>query len=158
MKKVGDYMNRQVFFVKPEFSIFDVAKIFSKNAISGAPVVEKGKIIGVVSVSDITKFMSLKMANAEIISENPTSMSLLFLNFARLSKDFIGFKKEMDRVSKTKIKNIMSKKVVCTCPNANLFEAATLMDKNDVNRLPVVENGKLIGIIARADLIKALIE
>jgi len=158
MRKVGDYMNKQVFFVKPEFSIFDVAKIFSKNAISGAPVVDKGKVVGVVSVSDITKFMSLKLADAEIIAQNPTSMSLLFLNFARFSKDFIGFKKEIERVSKTKIKHIMSKNVICISPDTNLFEAATLMDKNDVNRLPVVDKGKLVGIIARADLIKALIE
>jgi CBS domain-containing protein len=158
MKKVRDFMNKQVFFVKPEFSIFDVARVFAKNDISGAPVVDKGKVVGVVSVSDLTKFMSIKLADAEIIADAPGSLSLLLLNFARFSKDYIGFKKEMDRISKTKIKNIMSKNVVCVTPETNLFEAANIMDKKDVNRLPVVDKGKLIGIISRADILKALVE
>jgi len=158
MKKVRDFMNRQVFFVKPEFSIFDVAKVFSKNDISGAPVVDRGKVVGVVSVSDLTRFMSIKLVDGEAVLKNPSSLSLLLLNFAKFSKDYIGFKKEIERISKTKIKNIMSKDVVCISPESNLFEAATLMDKNDVNRLPVVEKGKLVGVLSRADLLKALVE
>jgi len=156
--KVRDFMNKEVFFVKPEFSIFEVAKVFSKIDISGAPVVDKGKVVGVVSISDLTKFMSIKLADAETVVSNPSSLSFLLLNFARFSKDSAGFKKEMDRISKTKIKHIMSKNVFCISPDANLFEAATIMDKNDVNRLPVVEKGKLVGIIAKADLLKALVE
>jgi len=151
-------MNKEVFFVKPDFSIFDVAKVFAKSDISGAPVVDKGRVVGVVSVSDLTKFMSIKLADAEAVMSNPSSLSILLLNFARFSKDSVGFKKEISRISKTKIKNIMSKSVVCIGPDANLFEAATIMDKNDVNRLPVVEKGKLVGVLSRADLLKALVE
>ena len=156
MKKVRDFMRCDVFFVRPNNSIFDVAKVFSQNNISGAPVVEKGKVIGVISISDIIKFMNLKLVDANI--REPQSLTFLFLNMIKMGKDYLGFKKELDRISKTEIKSMMSKKVVCISPEANLFEAAEIMEKNDVNRLPVVEKDKLIGIIARADLIKALIE
>lgn len=158
MKKVRDFMRCDVFFVKPNHSVFDVAKVFSQNNISGAPVVDKGKVVGVVSISDIVKFMNVKLANADIIVHEPQSLSFLFLNLVKMGKDYVDFKKELERISKTEIKHMMSKKVVSISPEANLFEAAEMMEKNDVNRLPVIENGKLIGIIARADLIKALVE
>jgi len=158
MKKVREFMRSDVFFVKPNHSVFDVAKVFSQNNISGAPVVDKGKIVGVVSISDIVRFMNIKLADAEIIVHEPQSLSFLFLNLVKMGKDYVDFKKELERISKTEIKHMMSKEVVCISPEANLFEAAKMMEKNDVNRLPVIENGKLIGIIARADLIRALIE
>jgi CBS domain-containing protein len=156
MKKVKDFMRCDVFFVRPNNSVFDVAKVFSQNNISGAPVVEKGKVVGIVSISDIVKFMNIKLADAGI--REPQSLTFLFLNMIKMGKDYIGFKKELERISKTEIRHMMSKKVVCISPEANLFEAAKMMEKKDINRLPVVEDGKLVGIIARADLIKALVE
>lgn len=157
MKKVRDFMRRDVFFVKPEHSVFDVAKVFSQNNISGAPVLEKGKVVGVISLSDIVRFMNIKLFDTKI-ARGPQSLSLLSLNLVKMGKDYIDFKKELRRISKTEIKHMMTKKVFCISPEANLFEAAEIMEKSDINRLPVVENGKLIGIISRADLIKALIE
>ncbi len=156
MKKVRDFMNTEVICFSPDDSIFKVAKVFSEKNISGAPVVEKGKVVGIISISDIVKFLGMKLINAEV-SQIP-SLSLLLLNFIKTGKEFLGFKKEMERISKTKIKDVMSKKVISIHPDASLVEAACLMEKHDVNRLPVIENDKLVGIIARADLIKALVE
>jgi CBS domain-containing protein len=158
MKKVREFMNRNVFFVKPNHSIFDVAKVFSKSNISGAPVVEKGKVIGLISISDIIRFMGIKLADSNAVAKAQTSLSLLFLNLTKLGKDYLGFKKELGRISKTEVRYMMSKDAVCISPEANLFEAAVLMEKHDVNTIPVVEKDKLVGIIARADLIKALVD
>jgi CBS domain-containing protein len=157
MRKVRDFMRRDVFFVRPDNSVFDVAKVFSQNNISGAPVVDKGKVIGVVSISDIIRFMNMKLVKANAISREPQSLSFLLLNLVKMGKDYIDFKKELERISRIEIKHMMSKKVIHISPEANLFEAAEMMEKNDVNRLPVIENDKLVGIIARADLIKALV-
>lgn len=157
MKKVRDFMRCDVFFVKPNHSVFDVAKVFSQNNISGAPVVEHGKVIGIVSISDMVRFMGIKLTD-ENVAHEPQSLSMILLNLVKMGKDFVDFKKEIERVSKTEIKHMMSKEVVAIEPDADLFEAANMMEKNDVNRLPVIEKGKLVGIIARADLIKALIE
>jgi len=83
---------------------------------------------------------------------------MLFLNIAKLGKDYSDLKREVERISKTNIKDMMSTTVVAINPDADLFEAANLMEKYDVNRLPVIEEQKLIGIITRADLIRALVE
>jgi CBS domain-containing protein len=155
MKKVRDFMNCNVICLSPEDSIFDAAKIFSEKNISGAPVVKDGKIVGIISISDIIRFISMKLQK----TETPLpSLSLLIFEFIKSSKDYLTFKKEMKKISKVKVKDVMSTRVVCISPEASIIEAASLMEKNDVNRLPVVENDKLVGIIAREDLVKAIIE
>jgi len=159
MKKVKHYMCKDVIYVRPKDSIFKVAKTLSKHRISGAPVVDKKKVLGIVSISDIIKFMSLKLASSEIVPHEPQSLSMLLLNAVKMGKDYIDFKKELARISKTKIKDIMSLNVVFVNPDANLFEAATMMEKRDVNRLLVInEKGKLVGIVTREDMLEALVD
>lgn len=155
MKKVKEVMNRNVIFFTPEDTIFNVARILCEKNISGAPVVEKERVVGVISVSDIVKFIKIKLKLSKAY-EIP-SLSLLFLNLVKTGRDYIQLKKEIKRISEVKIKKIMSRKVVSIGPEDTVFDAASLMDKHDVNRLPVIENGKLIGIVARADIIKALL-
>ncbi|MEM5793828.1 MAG: CBS domain-containing protein [Candidatus Aenigmatarchaeota archaeon] len=156
MKKVRDFMNCNVIFVSPEDSIFKAAKIFCDKNISGAPVVEEGKVVGVISISDIIRFVSMKLQKADL-AQIP-SLSLLLFDFIKSSKEYLQMKKEINKILKVKVRDVMSKEVVSVNPEASLIEAASLMEKNDVNRLPVIENDKLVGIIAREDLIKALIE
>jgi CBS domain-containing protein len=156
MKKVRDYMNPDIIFFKPEDSIFDVAKVFSERRISGAPVVEGDEVVGVISISDIVKFMSLGLPEKQ---ESPLGEShILYLMFLNTLKDELKFREDLKKISSTQIKDIMSKEIISVSPDTSLYEAASIMEKHDVNRLPVIENGKLVGIIARADLIKALIE
>lgn len=162
MKKVKDFMSRRVLYLKPNDTIFKAAKSFCRRNISGAPVVNSAqskRVIGVVSESDIVKFMGTKICNTQSMAGDFTyqSLSLLLLHFVRTGKDYLGFKKELGRISKTKIKDVMSKRVISVSPEESVLDAAQRMDANDVNRLPVMKNGKLVGIIARADLLKALV-
>ena len=152
MKKVREFMNPDVIYFKPEDSIFEVAKVFSEKDISGAPVVKDKRVVGVISESDIVKFMSFKLGRP---SPPLTSLSLLIISFI---KDNIGIKSQLKKISKIKIRDFMSKEVISIHSEASLLETAYLMEKNDVNRLPVIDNGRLVGIIARTDLIKSLIE
>ncbi|MFH8086630.1 MAG: CBS domain-containing protein [Candidatus Aenigmatarchaeota archaeon] len=156
MKKVRDFMNSNVICVSSEDSIFEAAKIFCEKNISGAPVLEEGKVVGVISISDIIKFVSMKLQKSDL-TQIP-SLSLLLFDFIKSSKEYLQMKKEINKILKVKVKDVMTKEVITISPEASLIEAASLMEKNDVNRLPVIENDKLVGIIAREDLIKALIE
>jgi CBS domain-containing protein len=159
MKKVEGFMNKKVVFFKPEDSIFDVAQTFAKLGISGAPVVSKDRIIGVVSETDIVKFMSMKFAHFLNSAFKPTqSLTMLCLYLIKAGKTQIDIRKDVQKLYKTRVKDVMSKDAVTVAPDTNVFEAAALMEKHDVNRLPVVNKGKLVGIIARADLIKALLD
>jgi CBS domain-containing protein len=155
MKKVKDFMNKKVIHLSPDETIFDAAKILSKSKIAGAPVIEKRKIIGVVSISDIVKFIDIKLGRLPKI-DTPGISSLVFalIKMEKLRQDF---KKEMDRITCHKVREVMTKHVITVSPSMSLVEVAELIEKHDVNRLPVVSKGKIVGIVARADVIKALI-
>ncbi|MEM5772834.1 MAG: CBS domain-containing protein [Candidatus Aenigmatarchaeota archaeon] len=155
MKNVRDVMNTNIICFSPENSVFEVAKVLSEKNISGAPVVDGEKVVGIISTSDIVRFLKTKLKIGS--AHDMPSLWLFFLDIVKTSKDFVELKKEVKRLSNVKIKGIMCKKVISISPEASIFDAAELMDKHDVNRLPVIENGKLVGIVARADIIKAIL-
>jgi len=162
MKKVKDFMSRRVVYFKPSDTIFKAAKVFCKHRISGAPVVsstKSKKILGIVSESDIVKFVGNNLCSKHLSMDlNSTSMTLIIFNLLRLGKSRFDFKKDLEKLSKIKIKDVMSDRVVSISPEDSILDAAEKMDKYDVNRLPVVSVGKLVGIIARADIVKALVD
>jgi len=156
MKLVKDYMKRKVITVKPIDSIFKVAETLSKHHISGAPVVNKRKVVGIITETDIVKFMKVDLSktHTELMAE-PHALSVVILT---LIKDQLGVKKHLEKLSKIKVKDFMTKEVVSVLPNENILEAANLLDQHRVDRLPVIKKGKLVGIISRCDLIRALID
>ena len=155
MKTVREFMNKDVVYVSPDDTIFDAAKLLSQLNIAGAPVVEKEKIVGIISISDIIKFIDIKLGVLPKI--NTPGLSSLLLALVQMQKIHMDFKKEIEKITKFKVKEVMSKNVITISPKMTLLEVAEIMEKHDFNRFPVVENGKLVGIVARADLIKALI-
>jgi len=156
MKTVKDFMNEKVVCLSPDDTIFDAAKLLSELNIAGAPVVENDKIIGVISVSDIIKFIDIKLGKLPKI-EFP-GLSWLLLALIQMQKLNMDLRGELDKATRSKVKDVMTKDVVTVTPDSTLIDVAELMEKHDVNRLPVVSEGKLVGIVARTDLIKALIE
>ena len=156
MKIVKDFMNKDVIYLSPEDTIFDAAKKLSQSNIAGAPVVEKDKLVGVISTSDIIKFIDIKIGKLPRI-DSPGLSTLLFA-LIQIQKIRSDFKDELKKISATKIRDVMTKNVITISASATLVEAAELIEKHDVNRLPVVSEGKLVGIVARADLIKALVD
>jgi len=156
MKTAMQIMNKRVIYFSPEDSIFEVARVFSRERISGAPVVNDERVIGIISNSDIVKFMQTKFLKPKV--GEPPSLALILLNLANVSKTFLTFKNERKRISKTRVKDLMKKEVLVISPTTPLIDIAELMEKKDVNRLPVVEKNKLIGMVCRADVIRALVE
>ena len=148
-------MNKDVVYISPEDSIFQAAKLFSQLNIAGAPVVDNDKVVGVISISDIIRFIDIKMGRLPKI-ETP-GLSALLLTIIQMKKMKSDFQKELEKITCSKVKEVMSKNVFTISKSASLAEVAELMEKHDVNRLPVIDNEKLVGIVARADLIKALI-
>jgi CBS domain-containing protein len=161
MKKVKDYMSKRVVYLRPDDTIFKAAKIFCKKGISGAPVVDSGtnkRIVGVISESDVVRFMGTKICNVKNFLSDLAyqSLSIMFLQFINMGKNHLRMRKKFDKLVKIRVKDVMSKKVVSVSPEDSIFDAAEKMDSKKVNRLPVVKKRKLVGIIARADLVRAL--
>lgn len=156
MKLVKDYMKTKVRKVRPTYSIFKVAEMLSKYHISGAPVVRGEKVVGIITESDIIRFMKLDMSktHSELVAE-PHALSVLLLS---LIKDHLDVKKHLEQLSKIRVKDFMAKNIISVSPNESIIEAANLLEKHSIDRLPVIENGNLVGIISRCDLIRALID
>jgi len=156
MKKIEEFMNKDVVYLRPDDSVFDAAKIFSELRISGAPVVDGGEIIGVITESDIIKFMDVKIS--DLPGVGGASLANLILAIIGLQKLRVDFKKELEFVASSKVSEVMSKNPITITADKTILDVASVMQDNDINRLPVVSEGKLVGIVARADIIKALVE
>jgi CBS domain-containing protein len=155
MKTVKEFMNKKVVCLNSDDTIFDAAKILSQLNIAGAPVVEKEKIVGIISISDIIRFIDIKLGKLPQLGT--PGLSTLLLVMLKMQKLHSDFKNELKKITATKVKHVMTKNVLSIPPTATVVEVAELMGKHDVNRLPVIDNGKIIGIVARADIIKSLI-
>jgi len=149
---VKNVMTKKVITVKPSESLEDVLKKFSKHNITGVPVVDKnGKLKGMVSESDVLKTIDICLP--KIRFDNQSSFSLIL---AFVKKPSIELLREGKHCKKIKVSEFMNTEVLTIGPDEEVTKAAQAMNKFDVNRLVVVEKGKVVGIIARADIIRAL--
>lgn len=140
--KVKDVMTRDVITVAAGTPLRDVARILGESRISGVPVVdETGACIGVVSEEDLL---------AKQVSR-PATRRTPFEWIVGEQQD----PEEARRRAATTAAQAMSSPAVTIEPDRPLREAATLMVDRDVNRLPVVSGEQLVGIITRADMVRA---
>ncbi|MFZ8830038.1 MAG: HPP family protein [Candidatus Aenigmatarchaeota archaeon] len=149
---VKDVMSKNVITISPEESISNAIDKMAKNNISGLIVVEDEKVVGVISESDVLKIFKSEFPELKLSSN-------ISLSIFSLIKSGIKIIREIKKIGKLKVKDLMSKKVFFVKPEDTILEAARIMSKKDVRRLPVIdESGKLVGIISRTDILRALIK
>lgn len=144
MLKAKDIMTKDVITVKTDTTIEELARTLMKNQISGVPVVDdKGKVVGVVTENDLIS----KNSRLHI----PTILRLfdayIPLGTSRLETD-------IKRMTATTVNDICSKEVITIDSEASLEYIATLITERKIHLLPVLKEGKLVGIIGKKDLIK----
>lgn len=151
--RVRDVMTTTVVTIKGDATLHDATVSFAINGISGAPVVDnEGRLIGVLSETDILAFV--KRLQEEIRRKHP-SVSFLSVPFEDILKDE-KLAKIYNEISSKKVSEIMTKEVVTVTPDTEIMEAIDIMMRKDVNRMPVVEHGKIVGIVTKGDIIWAL--
>ena len=147
MLTARDIMTRNVVTVKPETSIEELATLLVKNEISGVPVVDDaGSLFGIVTENDL-------------ISRNkrlhiPTVVS--FLDAAIYLESSRKFEAEVRRVAATKVGDICSRKVVTIAEDFTVVDIATIMTEKKVHLLPVIKEGRVVGIVGKRDMVKAV--
>ena len=130
---VGERMSHPAITVTPDTPVHDALAMFKKEHIRRAPVVKDGKMVGIVSESDLL--------NA---SPSPvTSLSVWEMNYL---------------ISKVTVKQVMTKKPTTVDVNTPIEEAARIMADKKIGGLPVMRSGKLAGIITETDLFKIFLE
>lgn len=154
---VRDAMERNVIKFKDVDTISYVAEVLRAKKISGAPIIdENDKVIGIVSERDIMKLIEVHSPNINLILPAPFDIIELPVRM-RLELDELA--EGVAKAASVLIGEIMTKEVYTVTENVSISDAAKLMDKHDINRLPVVdENEMLTGIITRGDIIGALVE
>ena len=143
--RVEDIMTPSPQVVGPETSLKEVAELLAGNGISGLPVVENGDVLGIVSKSDIVA--QEQQAKSELLQRGG-----LLERFRALAKTQ---PRPRAKVEPRTACEAMSAPPLTVEPHVSAVGAAWLMTEHDVNRLPVVWNGRLVGIVTRTDLVRA---
>ncbi|MBI2173438.1 MAG: CBS domain-containing protein [Candidatus Aenigmarchaeota archaeon] len=147
--KISDVMSRKVVSVSPEESFSGAVRKLSSKNITGMPVVSGGKVVGVVTQSDIIRSLDVF---SRINDASDAAAVRKLLKDADVSKDAVR------KVRNRKVKDIMSRKIVTVDGGKSIYEAAKLINRNSIDRLPVVSGGRLVGIITKKDLIRAIMK
>ena len=147
MLTARDIMTKEIISVTQETSLKDLAKIFVETRFGNLPVLdEDGNLAGIISETDLVE----QHKPLHI----PTVMTLFDWVFTFGSEK--RFKEEVDRVTAATVGELYSTDPVTCSPDATIRELAGLMSQHRVHLLPVVDGGKMIGVVARLDLIRGM--
>ena len=151
--KVKDIMTKELITFKPDDTLHKALMVFSKSRISGAPAVDGTKLLGLVTEMDIIKVLDIYMPRIHF-----TSVPHFFLVLAGLKSKSktTELKKKIIAASKIKVESFMTKQPVIIGKESDIMEAARLIDTYKVNRIPVLDGDKLVGILTRNDIINAV--
>lgn len=142
---VAEIMTQPVISVTPETTIAEAARLMLQHRVSGLPVVAGGSaVVGVLTEGDL-----LRRAELGTERRRPRWLELL-IGPGRLAADYVD-------AHARRVGEVMSEDVVSATPQATLPDIVQLMEKHHIKRLPVIEDGRLVGIVSRANLVRALV-
>ena len=142
--KAADVLGVNVVTAKTGWSVQQVAMVMLEKGISGLPVLDKDeRVVGMVSESDL-------MRRADCGTGHRHSWWLrMFMGRDGLAQEYV---KEHGR----KVEDVMTSTVMTASPSTSLAEIAELLERNNIKRVPIVANGKLVGIVSRANVVQAV--
>jgi len=142
--KAADVMVSNVISVGSQASVQEVAHLLLRNTISGVPVTgPQGELVGIVSEGDL-------MRRPEAGTERRHSWWLGLLASSE------GMASEYIKSHSHKVVDVMTRRVVTATPDTPVSEIAALLEKHGIKRVPIVTEGKVVGIVSRANLLHAL--
>jgi CBS-domain-containing membrane protein len=149
MLTAGDVMTRDVITVNKETTIRELAELFSRNRISSAPVVDdNGGMIGIVTETDLIE----QDKNLHI----PTVISIFdWVIYLESDKKF---EKELKKMTGQTVGDIYTEEYVKVTPATPVSDVADILSSRKISAIPVLEGIKIVGIVARIDLIRTMIK
>ncbi|UCE73787.1 MAG: CBS domain-containing protein [Methanomassiliicoccales archaeon] len=152
---VKDIMVKEVVTLKLDETLKEAALKFSKNNISGAPVIDdEGKVIGILSETDIVTTLERNLKELKMVHLFP-ELSMVGLSFVETPSDK-KTEEIFEEVGDIKISEMMKRSVKTVGPDDQIKAVIDIVASGKINRVPVVEDGKLIGIVTRGDIIKGM--
>lgn len=139
-----DIMTRGVVTVRPDTPLLDIAGALITHRISGVPVVDAaGQVVGIISEGDLYR-------RPELGTERPRRRWIeFFTSNAALARDYV-------HTHGHKAADVMSRRVVQVPPDTPVSDIADIFERRNIKRVPVVDGGRLVGIVSRSNLVQAL--
>jgi CBS domain-containing protein len=149
MPIVREYMDDEHATVTPDTSAEDVARLLGERELHAVPVVnEAGRAVGIITENDLV--MADEEGDLHIPHYIELFGGLVFLESVR------GFEKRLKKALAATAKDMMTADPTTIGPDADVHEAGRVIAQSGHNHLPVVEHGRLVGVITRADVLRAL--
>ena len=148
MTKAIDIMTTEVVTVLPDTPIVEAAKILIEHHFNGLPVVdEEGRLTGIICQDDLI-FQQKKIPLP--------SFFMVLDSFIPLSSEK-SIKKEIEKIAAVTVASAMTPDPITVDTEAGIEDIASLMIKHDIHSLPILDQGKLVGIIGKEDILRTLI-
>jgi CBS domain-containing protein len=137
--RAREIMSTPVITAHPETPLKEVAEILARHRITGVPVVDgKGHLVGIISESDFVRKMEGEQRRGRL---GPMA-------------EVLGKARKLQTQAASEL---MTNRVITGGPDTSVRELTRLMSAHDVNRIPIVEEGRLIGIVTRADILRTFV-
>lgn len=147
MLDAASIMTRQVITVRPGDTVSYVARLLSENNISAVPVCEAdGTVLGMVSEGDL-----MRPYVATNVQRRARWLALL-AEGTDLAPDFVDYV----RLDRHNVGELMTTAVISADERTSVTDLAELMVRNRIKRVPILRDGRLVGIVSRADVIRAI--
>lgn len=148
MRTAKDIMTRSVVTIRPDADITEAARILLEKQINGLPVVDaQDKLVGILCQSDLVRMQK----NLPL-----PSLFTLWDGFVPLSSSAL-LETEVKRIAASKVADAMTTQVTAISPDMGLDEIAALMVDKKLYTLPVMDNGTLVGVVGKKDILQTLI-
>ncbi len=142
--KVSEIMTKQVYSIGSDSSLKECAEILKKCQSNGLVVVDRGKTVGVITKADV--FKAILPRYPDIIEDE------------RHMADFEYIEERVHKLFELKVSEIMGSPAITVSSDMPIIRAGSLMIVRRVKQVPVVDGGKLVGIVTLTDIINALLE
>lgn len=151
-----EIMTTELITVSPEATLQEAAELMTRHNVSGLPVVEDGLVlVGIISESDIIEDRTMFSGLDHWISIESFLKRNQVKNLEKYPDS--AENQEQDFLSEP-VKDYMSTRLITAEPDSTVEEVGRLLVRNKVNRIPIVKNKKIVGIITRGDILKAINE
>jgi CBS domain-containing protein len=147
MLKTKDIMTKEVITVPPNMEIVQAAKILLDKSINGVPVVENEKVKGILCQSDL-------IAQQEKL---PIPSVFTLLDGIIPLGSTKHFEKVLRKIAATTVADAMTADPVTVSPETPIDEVATLMLEKNFHTIPVIDDGKLVGVVGKEDILRTII-
>ena len=149
MAIVRDFMNPHPITVSPDTGVGDVAQLIGRTERAGVPVVEEdNRLVGIITEDDLV--LSDDEGDLHIPHYIELFGGVVFLEPLRRFED------RLKKAFGSSARDLMTSEVVTVTPETDVHEAGRLVSSTGHNQLPVVEDGRLVGLVTRADVLRAV--